>query len=156
MKYFSQNISLKKCLSCVNNTAASVDSTRSLITIGALNCTLTYLCSIFASVSCFSSKQELSAPPVTVSLFSFTLGAHFVQQGVSTLISGTLFVPDWASSLQREWSRKPHVPATSYRSRHWQDDHVPGEFIRPRRGNCELTGHNIIIQLFYDNIVETH
>lgn len=60
-----------------------------------------YLQTVFTNVSCFSSKQDLSALTVTVSLFSFTLGAHFAQQGVSALISGTLFVPGRASSLQR-------------------------------------------------------
>lgn len=79
------------------------------------------------NVSCFSSKQDLSASSVTVSLFSFTLGTHFAQQGVSALISGTLFVPGRASSLQRERSRKPHIAdnelsiaVLARRSRSWR------------------------------------
>lgn len=37
---------------------------------------------------------------VIVSLFSFTLGSYFVQQGMRALISGMLFVLGWASSLR--------------------------------------------------------
>lgn len=43
------------------------------------------------------SVRPLSLSPCTVSLFSFTLGSYSAQQGASTLISGTLFVPDRAS-----------------------------------------------------------
>jgi len=48
----------------MNNTATRVNDVTSLIMIEALNRTLMYLWNVFASVSCFSSKQDLSALPL--------------------------------------------------------------------------------------------
>ena len=109
---FKQILNIITYIALIHNTAKqhnTINNATLLITIKALNCMLMCLWNIFANIQCFSSKQDLSAFPVTISLFSFILGAHFAQQGVSALISGTLFVPGWASSLQQEQSRKPHV-----------------------------------------------